>query len=57
MAELQRYVNCGTVLSAIGFLVFALFGWLLIQFLCSGDETAATGAAALSALILPRLAD
>lgn len=32
----NRYVNCGTVMAAIGFLVFVFFGWLVLQFLCTG---------------------
>jgi hypothetical protein len=43
MAELRRYINCGTVLAAVGFLVFALFGLLLIQFLCTGEAPPGSG--------------
>jgi hypothetical protein len=42
-AALRRYVNCGTVLAAVGFLFFAFFGWLLIQFLCSGEGAPGSG--------------
>ena len=43
MADLRRYVNCGTVLAALGFLVFAFFGALLIQFLCTGQGPPGSG--------------
>ena len=36
-------INCGTVLAALGFLVFAFFGWLLVQFLCTGTAAPGSG--------------
>ena len=39
----SRFVNCGTVLAALGFLVFVFFGWLLLQFLCSGSGAPGSG--------------
>jgi hypothetical protein len=39
----NRYVNCGTVLAALGFLVFVFFGWLLLQFLCTGSGAPGSG--------------
>jgi hypothetical protein len=38
-----RIVNCGTILGALGFLVFAFFGWLLVQFLCTGTGAPGSG--------------
>lgn len=38
-----RYVNCGTVMAALGFLVFAFFGLLLLQLLCTGEGGPASG--------------
>ena len=35
--EPGRWINCGTVLAGLGFLAFAFFGWLLVQFLCTGQ--------------------
>ena len=39
----SRWINCGTVLAGLGFLVFAFFGWLLLQFLCTGQGTPGSG--------------
>lgn len=37
MTGVRRYLNCGTVLAALGFILFAFFAVLLIQLLCTGD--------------------
>jgi hypothetical protein len=38
-----RWINCGTVMAGLGFLVFAFFGWVLLQFLCTGEGTPGSG--------------
>lgn len=38
-----RWINCGTVMAALGFLLFAFFGWVLLQFLCTGHGTPGSG--------------
>ena len=35
--DLRRFVNCGTVMAFLGFLLFVGFGLLLLSFLCTGE--------------------
>ena len=39
----DRFINCGTVMAVAGFLVFALLGYVVVQFLCYGMGGAAGG--------------